>query len=127
MPIGRTGTVRGVNSNGEFNMGNVGASANDVKKDFRNQQYNQRNPHQDFNNWDRLHQGQENMGNLWEHTRNTTEDTSTLPEFKAAHAKDLFWDRLSRGGKHRRHPSSRKYKKSAKRVFRKKSRSTRRR
>jgi hypothetical protein len=127
MPISRTGNFRGVNSNGEFKTGSVGTSDNDVEKDIRTQQYNQRNPHQDYDNWERLHQGQESMGNRYALTRNTTQYTSTLPEFKAEHAKELLVDRLSRGGKHRRRPSSRKYKKSAKRVFRKKSRYTRRR
>lgn len=64
--------------------------------------------------------------NEWALRRNTSfDDPGTLSEYAGSRAGDLLKERLGKGGKRRR--PSRKYKKSAKRVFRKKSRATRRR
>ena len=117
----RTGTVIRGSSYGK------GMSANDIEKDEREQIYAQRNPYNVFDDWDRLATEQANIGERWKLEKNTTlNNIGTLSEYKAGKTKELF-DRIGKSGSRRRRRPSRKYKKSAKRVFRKKSRSTRRR
>jgi hypothetical protein len=85
---------------------------------------NQINPYKDKENWSRLSREQSLLGDTWLNSKNTTTDDRSFNEFKAQEGARWALGRLTRGGKRRR--SLRKYKKS-KRVFRKKSRSTRRR
>lgn len=106
-------------SNGKFTS--EGASSVDLERNMREQEYSLKNPHTNFDDWERLRTNQQEAVRGYERERNSSLNSGTLSDYMAGTAKDLF----NRGGK-RRH-SSRKYKKSAKRVFRKKSRATRRR
>ena len=108
----RTGTI----VNDQFR--NAGMSGAQLKADRQEQAFSQINRHKNANDYGRLLTEQENIGDRFV---NNIDGIGDINEYKASHAKELF-DR--RGGKRRR--SLRKYKKS-KRVFRKKSRATRRR
>jgi hypothetical protein len=82
------------------------------------------NPHKKFEDWNRFHNEKNLLADTWLTSKNTTTDNRSFNEFTAQEGTKWALDRLTKGGKRRR--SLRKYKKS-KRVFRKKSRSTRRR
>jgi hypothetical protein len=85
----------------------------------------EKNPYTTFENWNRYHNEESSLADTWLNSRNMTTDKRTFKEFKVEEGTKRALDRLTnKGGKRRR--SLRKYKKS-KRVFRKKSRSTRRR
>lgn len=100
-----------------------GKSAVGLKNDIQNQIDSQRNTHRNFENWNELHNKQNSLAGRYILYRNSTLDNPpmSLNDFKSSKAMENF----GKGGK--RHRPSRKYKKSAKRVFRKKSRATRRR
>ena len=116
--INRSGTVRGSNSDGTLKMGTKGMSEPEIQR-YRYDQYNTViNPFKDEARNIAFLQKKDRLFNQWNLEQNTGTNTESFAEFAARHS-------LDRGGKHRRRPS-RKYKKS-KRVFRKKSRSTRRR
>ena len=108
-------------SNGRFT--DQGNSAVGLQNEINEQIYSQINTHRNFENWNRLHNEQNSLAGRYQLYRNSTLDIPpmTFNDFKASKASENF----GKGGK--RHRPSRKYKKSAKRVFRKKSRATRRR
>jgi hypothetical protein len=118
MSLKRTGTV----VNGEIR--NKGMSGNDIRDDIQEQTYAQRNPHKNYDDWERLGTNQNSIAGRWNSSKNiNVGENRDLNTYKAENAKELLdWT----GGSRRRRPS-RKFKKSSKRVFRKKSRSTRRR
>jgi hypothetical protein len=111
-------------SNGRFT--DQGNSAVGLQNEINEQIYSQMNTHRNFENWNRLHNEQNSLAGRYQLYRNSTLDNPPMSfnDFKSSKAMENF-DRLKNAGK--RHRPSRKYKKSAKRVFRKKSRATRRR
>jgi hypothetical protein len=122
MSLTRTGNIANGKKNSE------GMSAKDIEAYEQAQKGAQRVPHTDFDNWERLSTGQANIGERWSSDRARTLDTpDTLSEYKASKTNELLDRMIRKGGiSRRRRRPSRKYKKS-KRVFRKKSRSMRRR
>ena len=127
MKLGRSNTVRGLNTDGTLKKGAEGQSRNNIVMD----EYKQRTliPRGLTEEESvRSSMAVDEMHDNWVREKNTTlNGARTLSEYSASKAGDNMVNLLNkRGGKHRRRPS-RKYKKSAKRVFRKKSRSTRRR
>ena len=108
-------------SNGRFT--GEGNSAVGVENNINEQIDSQRNPHRNFEDWDKLYNKQYSLANRYRLYKSSTLDNPPMSfvDFKASKAIENF----DFGGKRRR--PSRKYKKSAKRVFRKKSRATRRR
>jgi hypothetical protein len=95
-----------------------GKSGSEIQRDMYDQYDNVRNPYKDETSSIEFLEKKNKLYNQWALEHNTGTTTESFADFAASHS-------FGRGGKHRRRPS-RKYKKS-KRVFRKKSRSTRRR
>jgi hypothetical protein len=104
-----------------------GKSESDIITSKQQEITNEKNPYTtSFEDWNRYHNEESSLANTWLNSKNMTTDNRTFKEFKVEEGAKRALDRLTnKGGKRRR--SLRKYKKSAKRVFRKKSRSTRRR
>ena len=123
--LGRSKTVRGSNLDGTLKIGTKGMSRDNIMMDEYNQRtliprgLTEEESVRSAIEVDRMHDD-------WVRKKNTSNGPRTLSEYSASKAGDMMADRFNkRSGKRRR--ASRKYKKSAKRVFRKKSRSTRRR
>ena len=104
--------------------GGPGMSANDTQQYLFNAINEVKNHYTPgTNEWFDFNEKRRLLHIEWQNARTTSTNNESFKEYAASHSLVNFG---RRGGKHRRRPS-RKYKKSAKRVFRKKSRSTRRR